>query len=86
MKTLFLTDVKRFVKNKLNLIYLIQIISIFLIGFMIITTNNAFKSTEKKVDFRYFNTTRTLQDIYNVDIDTETGRVIHRIKANQLTL
>lgn len=85
MKTLFLSDVKRFVKNKLNIIYLLQIVSIFLIGFMIIMTSNAIKSAEKKIDFRYFNITRTIEDIHNVDIDTKTGKVIPRIKASQLT-
>ena len=32
--------------------------------------------TEKKVDFRYFNTTRSLQDLYGVEIDTHYGRVV----------
>ena len=32
-------------------------------------------STEKKVDFRYFNITRSLQDIHKVEIDTNKGRV-----------
>lgn len=34
------------------------------------------RETEKKVDFRYFNTTRSLQDIFNVEIETRQGRVI----------
>lgn len=33
------------------------------------------KSAEKKVDFRYFNITRSLQDIHKVEIDTHKGRV-----------
>lgn len=31
--------------------------------------------TEKKVDFRYFNTTKTLEEIHNVKVNTKTGEL-----------
>lgn len=33
------------------------------------------KSNRDKIDFRYFNLTRTLEDLHNVKIDTHYGRV-----------
>lgn len=35
----------------------------------------AIQKTEKKVDFRYFNLTNSLQDIHNVKIETQHGRI-----------
>lgn len=35
--------------------------------------------TEKKVDFRYYNLTRSLQDINGVIIETKEGRVINTL-------
>lgn len=38
-------------------------------------TLEAIKKTEKKVDFRYFNLTNSLQDIHKVKIETHHGRI-----------
>lgn len=38
-------------------------------------TLEAVKKAEKKVDFRYFNLTNSLQDIHNVKIETHQGRI-----------
>lgn len=35
----------------------------------------AIDKTNDKVDFRYFNTTSSLEDIYDIEIDTKTGKV-----------
>ncbi len=38
--------------------------------------NEEIKDIKKKVHFRYFNLTRSLEDIHNVKINTENGHVI----------
>lgn len=40
-----------------------------------IETLEAAKEVEKKVDFRYFNLTNSLQDIHNIKIETNHGRI-----------
>ncbi|MFR1671627.1 MAG: hypothetical protein ACLSWI_01630 [Candidatus Gastranaerophilaceae bacterium] len=35
----------------------------------------AIDETENKVDFRYFNTTKTLEEIHNVKVNTKTGEL-----------
>lgn len=86
MKSLFFTDIKRLVKNKFNRIYLLQIFCIFLMLITSVFNGIAIRKAERKVDFRYFNQTRTLEAIYDVDINTLNGKVTRRIKANQPTL
>lgn len=86
MKSILFTDVKRLMKNKFNRIYLLQIFCIILMLITSISNSLAIKKTERNVDFRYFNQTRTLETLYNVDINTLNGDVTPRIKASQPTL
>lgn len=86
MSSRLFSDVKKFVKYIQQRSYLLQALMLSLfIGFVFyqINTNNLIlnqiKKTEKKVDFRYFNTTRTLEDIHNVEIETKQGRVVRLI-------
>lgn len=82
MKSLLFSDVKSFIKYIQKRSYMLQtLILILLIGFIIreeyvhckIITD--IKKVEKKVDFRYFNLTRSIQDIYGIEIDTKDGRI-----------
>lgn len=38
------------------------------------------EDVDDKVDFRYFNLTRSIQDIHGVNIDTRKGNVVSRFK------
>ena len=38
------------------------------------------EDVDDKVDFRYFNLTRSIQDIHGVNIDTKRGNVVSRFK------
>lgn len=38
---------------------------------------NRLDGVEKKTDYRYFNTTRSLEEIHDVRIDTMTGSLRH---------
>lgn len=94
-KTIFFSDVKRFVKHLNYRIYVIQlfILSLLIVlicsGFIwhkietkqINSSNqallNRLDKLEKKVDFRYFNTTRSLEEIHDVHIDTLNGSLRH---------
>ncbi len=68
-------DTKRFLSNKANLtmtliicLFIMQIITIFIV--CLDTT-----TIIKKINHRYFNTTTTLEDIHNVNINTLDGSV-----------
>lgn len=76
------SDVKKFVKYIQQRSFLIEcLLLILFIGFMVYqvqinqTIINQIEQTEKKVDFRYFNTTRSLENLHNVEIDTKDGRI-----------
>ena len=71
----FVGDVKRFLKDKVNTVlllivcvFLMQIITLFLL---------CFSTTEiiKKINHRYFNLTTTMEDVYNVNVNTLDGSV-----------
>lgn len=34
-----------------------------------------FDKTRKKIDYRYFNLTRTMEETYNIKVDTKTGEL-----------
>ena len=82
MKSTLFSDVKRFMMYILRRSYAIQ--AILLILFVIfavyqIQVNqvilNRVDKVERKVDFRYFNLTRSIEEIHAVEIDTKDGRV-----------
>lgn len=86
---LLLTDLKEFLSNEVNRVFL----AIIIIGTILIAiglNNNLaieqsnkeiitqLKEVNKKVDFRYFNTTRSLEDIHNIKIDTRSGEIKYK--------
>lgn len=84
---LLASDVKHFLSNETNRVFVLLVISSILIicadyfeTQTILKTNaeilSAIEKTEKKVDFRYFNTTKSLEKIHNVEINTQNGRLI----------
>ena len=90
MKSVLFTDIKSFIKYVQKKSYVLQTITLIVLILIcyrqeVIYTNilKNLSEIEKKVDYRYFNLTRSLEDIYNVEIDTYKGRVIRQIKANQ---
>ena len=90
MKSVLFTDIKSFIKYVQKKSYVLQIITLIVLILIcyrqeVIYTNilKNLSEIEKKVDYRYFNLTRSLEDISNSEIDTYKGRVIRQIKANQ---
>lgn len=86
MKSTLFSDIKRFIKYIQKKSYVLQIITLVLfIGFAIYQVNinnivlNQIKKAEKKVDFRYFNITRSLEDIHSVEINTRSGKITKSI-------
>ena len=70
--------VKKNVADKAN-----QILRVLKIGFSLVLISIAVVislqlKTIKKVHFRYFNLTHSLEEIHNVEIDTHHGDVIKR--------
>lgn len=88
MRRLF-DEASAFLGNEINrvlvflTIILVVIISLSIILFSklesiqnaVIINNSDIKKVEKKVDFRYFNLTNSLEDVFSIDIDTKTGNI-----------
>ena len=75
-------DVKSFLDDKINRLTVFVVVMCVIFGFGFYNINNKINTVNsnviqctKKVHFRYFNLTRSLEDIYNVEIDTHTGRI-----------
>jgi len=76
-------SVKTFLSDKINRLTVIAVICFGVLGYSQIKMFKEFNSiskqvtkAERKVDFRYFNLTRSLQDINHVEIETRAGRVV----------
>ncbi len=87
---LFISDAKEFMANETNslLIWIIIINVVVCLWIhheinnvkLIMQSNNSklieqIEKVDKKVDFRYFNTTTSLEEIHHVKIDTRTGEL-----------
>lgn len=70
---LLISDAKEFLSDNINrfgiLVVLLCLINVC--GFYVI--EKELKECTKTVNFRYFNITRSLEDIHNVKIDTQDG-------------
>ena len=86
--SLLFSDVKNFMANEVNRLFTLILLINILIGFFLhfeiaSLKQQIFLRTEqldmdiikakKRVDYRYFNMTRTLEDIFNIKIDTKDG-------------
>ena len=79
---LLFSDVKEFLSNEINRLTVIVLVLCVGCGYgfyktheQITSVQESVKKCEKKVDFRYFNLTRSLEDINHVKIDTKNGRI-----------
>lgn len=75
---LFLNDIQNFMEDKTNKIIFLLILTIIMQGVLFYRLDVKVTSCEKKTDFRYFNLTRSLEDIHNVQIDTHRGTIEKR--------
>lgn len=81
MKSTLFSDVKRFIKYVQKRSYIIQTITLILLIAFIARQeyvnreiNANIIKVNKKVDFRYFNLTRSLESIHKVEINTRDGK------------
>lgn len=80
MTTRLFSDVKRFMDYILKKSYALQLINTIILICLCCCMYNLYqrldtleKNVNTKIDHRYFNTTRSLEDIHNVRIDTLNG-------------
>ena len=86
--TLLFSDVKNFMANEVNRVFVLFMVITLSIGLFlhweiqnlkrfIVSSDTKLEEeitkTRKRIDYRYFNTTRTLEDLHNVRIDTKNG-------------
>ena len=60
------TELSRLMEDKINIVILLLVVNL-------IFTNYSYTSIKKKIDHRYFNNVNTIQQIYDVKIDTLNG-------------
>ncbi len=85
---LLFSDVKNFMANEVNRVFVLFMVITLSIGLFlhweiqnlkrfIVSSDTKLEEeitkTRKRIDYRYFNTTRTLEDLHNVRIDTKNG-------------
>ena len=85
---LLFSDVKNFMANEVNRVFVLFVVISLSIGIFlhweiqnlkrfIVSSDTKLEEeitkTRKRIDYRYFNTTRTLEDLHNVRIDTKNG-------------
>lgn len=79
MKSMLFSDVKSFIKYIQKRSYILQAVTLILLIGFIARQEYINHKILNKIDHRYFNTTRSLQDIHGVEIETRQGRVIRLI-------
>ena len=83
---LLFSDAKEFLSDNINrlgiLVVLFCVINVC--GFYVI--EKELKECTKTVNFRYFNITRSLEDIHNVKIDTQDGSLKFKLGTTANTL
>ena len=60
------TELSRLMEDKINIVILLLLVNL-------IFTNYSYTRIKKKIDHRYFNNVNTIQQIYDVKIDTLNG-------------
>ncbi|MBR6099200.1 hypothetical protein IKP85_05575 [bacterium] len=91
---LLISDAKDFMANEVNRLFVwVLILNIGLLcwqHFEIIslkkhqkeqieTLNTEIQTLRKRIDYRYFNITRTMEDMYGIKVDTHTGEIKHNL-------
>lgn len=76
-------EIKKILNDKINRLTILMLIFGCLFAYGLYNNHKAIEKCERKVDFRYFNTTRSLEDIYNIKISTKDGLIIRQIATNQ---
>lgn len=75
MEEEFIKNIKGLYRDKSEHLAKLAYIVIFLLITLIILNLFIFIRLNKKIDYRYFNITNTLEEIYNVKINTYDGSI-----------
>ena len=89
MKSTLLSDVKKYSKDKIKRLEVLLIIMTLFAGVAAVKLFTMEERIIKRIEYRYYNLTRSLEDTHNVQIETKEGRAQKRIipqtSANQWT-
>lgn len=66
------TELSRVFEDKINIVILLLVVNL-------IFSSYAFVKIKKKIDHRYFNTVNTIEQIYDVKIDTLNGDLKNKV-------
>lgn len=69
----FTKIIKNLFREKINIVILLLIAIIGLNAYQIIDNKINYTKIRKRIDFRYFNLTKSMEDIHFIEIDTKTG-------------
>lgn len=71
----FTKIIKNLFREKINIVIFLLTILLLVNIYGFVYYNMHFTKIRKKIDHRYFNITRSLEDIHNVEIDTYKGEI-----------
>lgn len=67
--------IKNLFREKINLVITLLILIFSFNIYEYVQSINNFVRIRKKIDHRYFNITKTIEDIYNIEINTLNGEI-----------
>ena len=66
---------KNLFREKANVILAFLLVLVGLNIYTLVCIHNDYIKIKKRIDFRYFNTTKSLEDIHKVEINTYNGEI-----------
>lgn len=67
--------IKNLFREKINLVITLLILIFSFNIYEYVQSINNYVRIRKKIDHRYFNITKTIEDIYNIEINTLNGEI-----------
>lgn len=77
MEEEYIKSIKGLYRNKSNNVIVFLSVLTVLLLFSIILNAVFFIKLNKKIDHRYFNTIKTLEEVYNINVNTYDGSIRH---------
>ena len=71
----FTKIIKNLFREKINIVIALLVLILAINVYQIIHESNNYTKLRKRVDYRYFNSTKTLEELNNVEINTYNGEI-----------
>lgn len=71
----FTKIIKNLFREKINIVIALMVSILALNIYQIVLESNNYVKIRKRIDYRYFNSTKTLEELNNVEINTYNGEI-----------